>query len=348
MADVGVRDVEAFLAFQRGVALFGDAHDDAPQIQTLQRANGEFERAIARKPDFAQAHFLHADFYAHTLMDELSESSSGLSSTGLSREEALRRLAEDLDAAARYETDPGQRLVIRAVRTFLSPDWRGLGEEMDRAFASWDNCRNGGWMDPMGTPFGRAEHVLRRSVERTRCDPLEAVYWTGAVDSAIMLGRLDEAERLLDDAEALGVASERTLVTARLHLFFAQGRHEEAGRLLAKSPNAEAENFVRVPAAAGRRAEALAAHERYRPEEGDPHLELIAHAVAGDREGANRIAAAIDAQPLGAASLTRASNFCLCGAPFDLEATPNFARQLKEGDLPWPPKSPIDWPLKDW
>ena len=33
---------------------------------------------------------------------------------------------------------------------------------------------------------------------------------------------------------------------------------------------------------------------------------------------------------------------------FDLEATPNFAKLIEDADLPWPPASPIEWPLKDW
>jgi hypothetical protein len=39
---------------------------------------------------------------------------------------------------------------------------------------------------------------------------------------------------------------------------------------------------------------------------------------------------------------------CYCGAPFDLEATPNFAAKLKEAGLQWPPPSPIKFPLKTW
>ena len=40
--------------------------------------------------------------------------------------------------------------------------------------------------------------------------------------------------------------------------------------------------------------------------------------------------------------------WCGCGAPWDLEATPNFAAEVEEGDLPWPPRSPMSFPLKDW
>ncbi len=346
MADAGVRDIEAFLAFQRGAALYDAAHNDAPQIATLARANVEFETAIARQPDFAQAHFLHHDLYAHILMDELvGENADNVSQTGLSEDETVRLLRKDLDAAAQFETDPGQRLVIRAVRTFLSSDWRGLGAELDRAFAGWTNCRGGGWMAPMGTPFGRAAEVYRRGIERTVCDPLVETYRYDAAQSAVLLGRPEETLRLADEAQALGLGGD--LTGARVDALLALGRHDEAARVLAKNAIVEPEQLVKAPAAAGLKAETAAALAAFNSE-GDLHRELIARAVAGDRTGANRIAASIDTHPLGAALLTRAAHFCLCGAPFDLSATPNFAQRLKEGDLPWPPKSPIDWPLKDW
>lgn len=57
MADAGVRNVEAFLAYQRGIELFDRAHNEGPLIPLLARANVEFETAIALSPDLAQAHF---------------------------------------------------------------------------------------------------------------------------------------------------------------------------------------------------------------------------------------------------------------------------------------------------
>ena len=39
---------------------------------------------------------------------------------------------------------------------------------------------------------------------------------------------------------------------------------------------------------------------------------------------------------------------CMCGAPFDLEATPNFAQRIEEAGIPWPPRKVIDLPAKDW
>jgi hypothetical protein len=39
---------------------------------------------------------------------------------------------------------------------------------------------------------------------------------------------------------------------------------------------------------------------------------------------------------------------CFCGAPFDLEATPNFKQRVEEAGFNWPPVSPIKYPAKDW
>ncbi len=39
---------------------------------------------------------------------------------------------------------------------------------------------------------------------------------------------------------------------------------------------------------------------------------------------------------------------CFCGAPFDLEATPNYKARIKEAGFPWPPPKRIDYPTKTW
>jgi len=72
--------------------------------------------------------------------------------------------------------------------------------------------------------------------------------------------------------------------------------------------------------------------------------DLQVAAILGRREEANRRAAAIDAQPAGAFVLGVVTAYCLCGAPFDLEATPNFKARLAEAGLPWPPPATIPFP----
>jgi TolB-like protein len=351
MADAGLRDVEAFLAYRRGRELFNLAHSEGPQIETLARANAEFERAIARKPDFAQAYFQHADLYAHIVKDEAPGKGAGfVSAAGIGVEEAARRLAADLDAAFRYETDPGQRLVIQAVRTTTTSDWRTLKGEIARAYAAWDNCRAGLWLGQTASVFGFAKEAHARDVERTRCDPL-GDNWAGAGESAVWIGRPQEALELVERGETLR-GQFREVAAMRALALLALGRIDEADALVA-SRNFGAEGVpegvsiiaLQVPAAAGRAEE----WTRLKPAlEKDPERLLVGAALFGDRETANRAAAAIDAMPLGPAILVRAANRCLCGVPFDLEATPNFARIVEEADLDFAPPAPIRFPLKTW
>jgi hypothetical protein len=56
----------------------------------------------------------------------------------------------------------------------------------------------------------------------------------------------------------------------------------------------------------------------------------------------------MDGHPYGPGSMSTTIFWCACGMPWDLESTPIFAKKVKESGLPWPPVSPIKFPLKDW
>ena len=75
---------------------------------------------------------------------------------------------------------------------------------------------------------------------------------------------------------------------------------------------------------------------------------LIFEAALGNREAANAIASRIDARFAGPFILAEVVKSCFCGAPFDLEATPNFKKRIEEAGFSWPPVTPINFPAKDW
>lgn len=75
---------------------------------------------------------------------------------------------------------------------------------------------------------------------------------------------------------------------------------------------------------------------------------MVVAAMIGDRDWANAFAARIDARPGGSIALNNALYSCLCGVPFDLVATPNFARRLQQAEVLWPPETIIDFPAKDY
>jgi TolB-like protein len=351
MADVGVQDVAAFVAYQRGVELFYEAHNDGPMIPLLARANAEFDTAIERKPDFASAYFHRADYFAHLLIDVAPGTGpSFVSASGVGVEEAERRLLSDLDAAYRYERAADQRRVIRVLRTTVSSDWRNLDEQIVAAFADWKTCRHGLWIDQTAIAFGHGEAALAHDLKRARCDPLET-NWTRLAITAVWLGRPAEGLEYADRIEALR-GQDRDVMYARILAYLALGRLDEAEALyaagnFAADDVAEAMSLLGllIPAAAGRAAEWPSLR---RSLESDPGRLLVGAAVFGDRATADRAAASIDAMTLGPAILLRVTDRCGCGTPFNLDATPNFSRQLREGRLPWSPPAPIRFPLKTW
>ncbi len=102
-------------------------------------------------------------------------------------------------------------------------------------------------------------------------------------------------------------------------------------------------------ALAGDLAVARQMAEKYwsRPDADDENS-LVVAAVVGDRERANELAARIDAYPGSAVVFSMVIMDCFCGAPFDLEATPNYKARIEEAGFPWPPTKRIDYPTKTW
>ena len=154
-----------------------------------------------------------------------------VSESGVTVEEATRRLAADLEAAYRFEKDPGQRLAIRVVRTTVSSDWSDLGPQIARTYAVLKNCRSTLWFGQAASVLGYAEAAHKRMVHRARCDPL-AGNWKDAADSAVHVGRPDEALKLADEAEAL-IGASRSMTVSRIPANVALGRFALAEALVA-------------------------------------------------------------------------------------------------------------------
>jgi TolB-like protein len=80
----GLRDVEAFIAFQRGRELYEEAHTGSERASVgLKQANQFFDDVLQRIPDFSAAWRLHSDLYIHQVLDDTigsqTEGSAGVS-----------------------------------------------------------------------------------------------------------------------------------------------------------------------------------------------------------------------------------------------------------------------------
>jgi TolB-like protein len=353
MEGAGVRDPEAYALYAKGFEVYSLAHGGAPQVATLVRANEWFDRAFARAPDLWAAPYHSADLYSHILL----ELAGGADPTTLPAEEVRRARDEHerwLREASRAAPNQAARDFIEITRRLFSDDWSGLAELSRRAFQHTEACGYDQWMHAAGLAFGMEEPARDFFLRATRCNALDESNWLHAAIASIYAGdaarALEIAERGLVVADVSGFGLEEVRLTSLLAL----ERFDEARASLSRLGDSFNTNRALgeawIAAARGDRATLDDLRRRMTDPHASPGIAtaLYLFARAGDRAAANARAAEIDARPAGPMYLMVGTYLCLCGAPFDLEVTPNLAARLEEAGLTWPPVESMHWPLKDW
>jgi len=180
--------------------------------------------------------------------------------------------------------------------------------------------------DALDVPQGSARMVPDLPLAETYGESAEAfkqyisgLNWLSVVlvFAQVGLGQFEEAEAEINSR----LQTQGNALAARMVVAAARGDQEQANRILAtrKTELQEADSWG-----------------------------LLMHSWAGEREQANQIAARLDQHPFGAQALSTNLLWCLCGEAWDLAVTPNFAAKIEASGLPWPPASPINFPLKNW
>ena len=348
MRKAGLRNVEAFVDYQKAMELYGEAHGDVNQIEYLRRTNQQLEKIIELVPTFSPAYIDHTDLYVHMLLDNsVGQLTDDVTLEDI--EEAPVRIMEDMAMAVENASNFSERNAIELDLSYLSGDWRGLRGDLER-FLDGSGCSNPTWVPGIAVASGQAERYAKRAREIRKCDPMWSHAWF--TESRAFLWAGDKEEALRVAREGIEVAPGGWLPIALVRALIANGLYEETDNAITTQFRLKEDGLmsnIMKSAAMGDRNAATTFFEEIMKAEFPPAFwESIYYAWVGDRENANRRAAKIDEHPFGSQSLLLLVYWCACGAPFDLEATPNYAASVEAAGMPWPPYSPITFPLKDW
>ncbi len=342
MRETGLRNIDAFIAYRRGLDLSNQAHGAGPLMPLLDKANKQFETALALAPNFSEAYGNHADYYTHLLL----AAAGGEHHSDQTIADALSQLQSDMDSAVQYAPEGGARLNAMIDRAIVTGRWRRLAE-LVQSLSDYEYCEVSGWAD-VTVPYGLARHVLRELENKRVCDPMDYQGWQKSAEALMWLGEKDASVSM---AVKTFESSPNDLTRDRLILsLIAADRIDDAEVLLTRDfPDAPATDRIRfvVAAARGDIAAVDIFFEAFEEQPGR-FRSLSLAAQKGDRELANKIASEIDARAFGYFPLLITANDCVCGAAFDIDAAPNFASMIEDSGLQWPPPSPIKWPLKNW
>jgi TolB-like protein/tetratricopeptide (TPR) repeat protein len=346
MRSVGLRNPEAFVAYQKGVHLHDAAHAMAidEMSQGLLEANKWFEIVIELEPGATQAHANHADYYIHFVLDRINR--EGVTEREVL--EALEAAKAGLRRAADTAVGNSQYLNAAAEYSLVAGEWARMAELMDEALESSECVRPSWWAAPLMLT-GSFDEVANLWRKFNECDPLDFYSFSNLTAALVLSEKFDEA--IATATRGIETIPHRQIGDQLVGALIAAGRYEEAANANQRHVDdqfARVLNEFSILVAQGDEISARILYDRIVAETSEGILYPGFAAVIGDREQANAHAARLDARPLGFMILADSASACRCGAPFDLEVTPNFARMVEEADLAWPPPRPIEWPLKDW
>jgi len=348
MHNAGINDVEAFIAYQKGLEAYATAHDNVRDIsKSLVIANAYFDQALEVAPHLTSVRLMKTDRAGHALI-EIAAGYRDEEYPG-EAQEVLAALREEYDLA-RLQSPPGaQRDILDLERTMYSEDWSGLPEQIQKAMQP-GGCPRMNWTKEFIAPLGWSESLLEKYRERIACNPVTFSSYWGLAQVLIWAGDPEGALQVIDEAENKGV-SNPWLEVERYSALLAAGRVDDEAVRGPGQPGSywDFDRQIFWQALAGDPAVARQMVEEYwsRPNAND-WSSLVLAAVIGDRERANEIAARIDMYPGSVGVFSLSIITCYCGALFDLDATPNYGARIEEAGFSWPPAKPIDYPSKTW
>lgn len=343
MRSVGVPNVDAFIAFQKGWKIFVEGHGSDDRLGELARANSWFEKAAELYPDFGYAWYWQADLYQHILSD------------GETDPEILQQAAADnirvMKEAVEHAQTPGQRAFTRVTLAIFSDNWSGIDTIYERAL-ELQTCAGPNWSELLDI-FRERGASIPKSEKYEACQQglKSPLGYVRAVEARLLAGMYEEGLALADRGISQLGQSDLTSQMRSLALL-TLGRHEEAiAEAALIDPSQKGVGFIPAfaHAAAGNLERAQELADTWLSLEGiDPAEQLALLAALGHSEETERLVRKFDRQPAGHVTLAASVLECFCGATFDIAMTPNFKKRLDEAGYTWPTEAHIELPAKPW
>ncbi len=259
MRQAGLRNVNAFINYQKAMELFANAHNESNQIEYLRRSNQFLEMVMDEVPTFAPAFISHTDLFVHMLLDDsVGQVNEGVTAQDI--EEAPAIIIADLATAAENARNLSQRNNIELDLAYVNGDWWGFPGKVER-FLTDSGCEDANWVPSIVAAYGLAGRYAVRVREIRKCDPMWSHSWFSESRAFLWAGDKEEALRVAREGDE--VAPGGWLSIALLRALVTNGLYEEADH-------------------------AITTH--FRLKEDILMAKVLKFSAMGDRDAANRIA----------------------------------------------------------
>lgn len=344
MFQFGTHSVEAYEAYLKGRAEYDKIHltkilPDSITYKLFTKATPWFKKAITIDPGFAVPYYYLSDPYSHYLMNY---SKSKVDS--LSRETAQKRMLGYFKQAIIHTEDDALRLMYKLDRTFLSDDWSELPQLIKKVKNNPNFIRpyimmDGGWTKSLLLFTGHAKLMYKLASKALKRDPLDKSLERERTIALCYFAGLD---RVIPALDSLNTDLPININNIK-HFLYIKTSHFEKADSIAWVMTTSAADTVSSPynpvniirqAARGDVKEARKHFKRLAVQIKQPTfgLSMFYYAV-GNVMKANNMAAKLDSVALGPQKLLVYSNGYLGYLPFQVKATPNLAKLLKQANV---------------
>jgi TolB-like protein len=326
----GTASAEAYLAFLKGRELDNQAHERSRfvDLATLKKANVYYEQSSELDPDFVNPYLFHADFFLHYVLKD-----DPLFKDTLTDQQAYDLFNADLTNAITRSKEASRADYYRIPQTMYSNNWSNFRQLIEKCLLHEDAPKYFKYQNfdqsTLLIALGYGEQLSKISEEILLQDPSASEAARSIIFNLMYLGKYQEA---LEKIDAVDAAAVRYGVNDyKLFLMIQLGKLDEAYELIIQDPVQDYFPYydlkAMILAKQGKLDEAagiLKLTHRSSP------FYLFAIESALGRQEANKEAAIMDKKILLDFPLFRSLFLSPNNLPYDLSATPNFARKLKQ------------------
>jgi len=339
MFSLGTRNVAAFEAYVKGRNLFSLAHErGTSSLVTLAEANVFLGQAMELDPGFALPAILHADRYAHVLIEPGALIIGGISD--LDEDRAYSLLMQDFDFAVDNAPDAASRVVAELNRELFAPHWHRLPSLLEQLRAIVESGaplpESLVWLQEillLAQEYEVAEVLAKR---QQISDPLNVSGWRDEADIRLQQRDYESAAALLNYARGTfggtAVLGERAVLAALL-----SGDKAAAIALLQDDFDFSGDYFYYESLLAALQGDHERMHQLSDKQLGGSERWevgfLLAYWELGDTDRTRLLVSRLDAMKVGPSIL--AIDLAVSGRllRFNLDDTPRLKKRLEEAGI---------------
>ena len=323
----GTKNAEAYLAFLKGAELSDKAHfaSEYFDLALLAKANKFFEEATRLDSEFVSPYMYHSDLYHHIILRD-----GYFPQDTTSELYAHQMLLQDLDNAIKHSKDESQKNYYSISRIMFSDNWSHLNEVIESSLTSSDFQERFKFqlidIGGLVVCLGHGDKLALTASKILETEPHNGYAKFHLISNAMHHGRFQE----VIEFNGKKGGSDLYALLAMYHLKMFDEISDKLDKLVTKTSTAYTDIEALMLAHAGQLNEAKALMKKER-------RLLASYIFAVDkifgRDEANRFAKTLDEKPILHYLLVRSLIISPANPPFDLSATPNFARRLKQAGI---------------